>query len=244
MHTIMPTSRRYLETSPWLAPVRDRCRVVPLGLPLEEYAATPAIEQRAAQLLAEHGDFVLFLGCLRAYKGIPFLIEAMKAIPGSRLLIAGEGAMGDELRRSAREAGLADRVLFLGRVDQSEAVALLHAAAVVALPSHQRSEAFGLVQIEAMACGAPVVSTDLPTGVPEVNADGATGLVVPPADPAALAAALRRILGDAELRRRMGEAGRERAQKLYRAERMAEDVSEVYRQALGVECSSPRVSKG
>ena len=113
------------------------------------------------------------------------------------------------------------------------AVALLNAATVFCLPSHQRSEAFGLCQIEAMTCGLPVVSTDLPTGVPEVNRDGESGLIVPPADPTALADALRRLLNDEALRLELGEGGRRRAQELFTARRMADRVAEVYRSVLG-----------
>jgi rhamnosyl/mannosyltransferase len=234
MHTIMPTSRRYLETSEWLVRHRERCRVVPLGYPLEDYAATPPVEARAAALRAEHGDFVLFLGCLRPYKGLFNLLMAMQRVAGARLLIAGEGSMREALARSIGELGLSERVQLLGRVENADAVALLHAAALVVLPSHQRSEAFGLVQIEAMACGTAVISTDLPTGVPEVNAHGVTGLVVPPQEPQALAEAIETLLGDEERRRTMGEAGRRRAETLYRAERMAEDVAGVYREVLGM----------
>jgi rhamnosyl/mannosyltransferase len=109
---------------------------------------------------------------------------------------------------------------------------MLRAAAVFVLPSHLRSEAFGLCQIEAMACGLPIVSTDLPTGVPEVNRHGESGLIVPPADPGALAAAIQALLENPELRLKMGEAGRRRADEHYTAERMTAAVVDVYRDAL------------
>ena len=188
--------------------------------------------ERVGQLREEFGEFVLFLGCLRAYKGIPFLLEAMARLANARLVIAGDGAQRDALKEMARELGLGERVHFAGRVSEAEAVALLRAAAVFVLPAHQRSEAFGLCQIEAMACGLPVISTDLPTGVPEVNKHGESGLIVPPADPAALAGAIEALLKDPARRRELGEGGRHRAQTLYRAERMAEDVARVYREVL------------
>jgi rhamnosyl/mannosyltransferase len=140
--------------------------------------------------------------------------------------------MGVPLREMARELGIQGRTHFMGRVTPEEAVALLHAAAVFVLPSHLRSEAFGLCQIEAMACGLPVVSTDLPTGVPEVNRHGETGLIVPPGDARALAAAIKRLLDDPELRARLGEGGRRRARENYRAELMAQRVSAIYREVL------------
>jgi len=183
MRVIMPTSQRYLETSEPLAAHRARCRVVALGYPLEDYETTPEIERRAADLRARHGDFVLFLGCLRAYKGLEFLLRALERLPGVKAVIAGEGAQGPALKHMAGALGLGERVHFAGRVAQAEALALLHGAALFVLPACQRSEAFGLCQIEAMACGVPVISTDLPTGVPEVNRHGVSGLIVPPADP-------------------------------------------------------------
>ena len=235
LRVIMPTSRRYLETSEPLAAHRERCRVVPLGYPLEDYEATPAIRARAEELRGRWGDFLLFLGCLRSYKGLEFLLRALMHLPpGVQTVIAGEGAEGPKLKQMAEEFKIAPRVHFLGRVDQAEALALLHAAAIFVLPAHQRSEAFGLCQIEAMACALPVISTDLPTGVPEVNADGVSGLIVPPGDPHTLARAIKELLGDPDLRHYLGEGGRRRARELYRAEQMAAEVAKVYRDVLSM----------
>ncbi|MCE5230719.1 glycosyltransferase [bacterium] len=235
MRVIMPTSGRYLDSSEPLRAHRDRCRVVPLGIPLEDYELNDSRRSRATELRAQYGQFALFLGMLRAYKGLPYLLDALARLPGARALIAGEGPMQPALREQAARLGLGDRVVFLGRVDDEEAVALLHAAAIFVMPSHQRSEAFGLSQIEAMTCGLPVVSTDLPTGVPEVNRNGETGLIVPPADPEALAAAMRELLSNPGLRAGMGEAGRRRARDHYRAETMADEVMKVYDELLNRE---------
>jgi glycosyltransferase involved in cell wall biosynthesis len=232
MAVIMPTSQRYLETSETLASFRDRCRVVPLGFPLEDYEPTEETQRLSERYTFKFGEFVFFIGCLRYYKGLHFLIEAARELPKTHIVIAGEGNERARLESLAQSAGLADRVHFLGRVNHAEAVALLHAAAVFCLPAHQRSEAFGLCQVEAMACGLPVVSTNLPTGVPEVNRDGESGLIAPPADARALAAAIRRLLEDHNLRRRLGEGGRERAIQLFTAELMAKNVMDVYRSAL------------
>ncbi len=232
MAVIMPTSQRYLETSPYLAAHRARCQVVPLGIRLDQFALDRPRRRRAEQLRAEHGDFVLFLGMLRRYKGLPWLLEALARRPGVRALIAGEGPMAEPLRRQAHSLGLQDRVCFLGRVGNDEAIALLHAAALLVLPAHQRSEAFGLVQIEAMACGLPVISTDLPTGVPEVNRHGETGLIVPPADAEALAAAIGELMDDPARRAALGNAGRRRALEHYSSELMAARVMDVYDQVL------------
>lgn len=232
MAVIMPTSRRYLETSEILAPFRDRCRVVPLGLPLEDYEPTPEIERLSGEFRARYGRFVFFLGCLRYYKGLDFLIEAARDIPETHIVIAGEGGERERLEALAASAGVRERIHFLGRVDQPNAVALLRSAAVFCLPAHQRSEAFGLCQVEAMACGLPIVSTDLPTGVPDVNKHEESGLIVPPSESRALAEALKKILGDEMLRERLGASGRKRAHECFTAERMAADVMDVYRSVL------------
>jgi rhamnosyl/mannosyltransferase len=118
--------------------------------------------------------------------------------------------------------GLHDRVRFIGRVSDQDLPAYYHASDVFVLPSVAVTEAYGLVQIEAMAARVPVVSTNLPTGVPWVNQDGVTGLVVPPRDAGALAAALGRLLGDEGLCRSLGASGRRRAEALFSRDRTIE----------------------
>jgi len=232
MRVIMPTSRRYMETSEQLKTHRSRCRVVPLGYPLANYMLTPDVRAIRDDLIKKYGEFILFLGCLREYKGLSYLLEALSRLSRVRAVIAGDGAMGPQLRRLASGLGLGDRVVFTGRVSDPVAVALLHAAAVFVLPAHQRSEAFGLCQVEAMACSLPVISTDLPTAVPEVNKHGTTGMVVPPADPAALTEAIRELLASPDRRKAMGSAGRKRALEHYSIERMAAEVKSVYADIL------------
>ena len=232
---IMPTSQRYLETSATLRPHRDRCRVVPLGIPLETYEESESSRAFGGKIRAQTPGKIriVFLGVLRYYKGLTFLLEAMRDLPREACLcIGGEGPERATLERRAAELGIADRVLFLGELSHDEAVGLLRAGDVFCLPAHLRSEAFGLSQIEAMACGLPVVSTNLPTGVPEVNRDGETGRVVQPANPGALRDALTLLIADPDARRRMGQAGRSRAHALYSARRMGDDLKRAYSQVL------------
>lgn len=235
MKVIMPTSQRYLETSESLAVHRDRCRVVPLGLPLEDYAPKETIQRRSAELRAQFGPFIFFIGVLRYYKGLHVLVEAMRLLPEARLVVAGEGPEGRRLRALANALG--DRIHFAGRIDHAEAVAHFHAAEVFCLPATLRSEAFGLCQVEALACGLPIVSTDLPTGVPEVNRHGETGLIVPPGQPEPLAEALRTILADSDLRGRLSVAARARAENCYTARRMADGVMRVYEDVQKSPCA-------
>jgi rhamnosyl/mannosyltransferase len=174
---------------------------------------------------------VLFVGRLVYYKGADVLVRAMAGLDAD-LVLVGRGPLGAELRRVALEAGT--RAVFLPPQDDDELAAWYRAADVLCLPSVARSEAFGLVQIEAHAAGTPVVSTSLPTGVRFANLDGITGLVVPPGDPRALRAALERLLADDELRRRLGGQARERAVREFTVPRMVAGTVEVYREAAEV----------
>lgn len=235
MRVIMPTTRRYMETSEVLAPFKDRCRPVALGFPPEDYAETDETRALGEDFKARWGDFVFFIGVLRYYKGLRYLLQALPDIPQARVVIAGDGPERASLEALASQLNLSKRVHFLGRVDHKTAVALLHSAAVFCLPACERAEAFGLCQIEAMLAGLPIVSTNLPTGVPEINRHDETGLIVEPRKPAELAGALRRLLEDDSLRERMGEEGRRRALADFTAERMAEQVEDVYRDVLARE---------
>ena len=125
--------------------------------------------------------------------------------------------------------------MFTGTVPDSDLPALYHASDVFVLPSVTRAEAFGMVQLEAMACGKPVVSTSVPSGVPWVNQHEVTGLVVPPGDVVALATALRTLFADSTLRERFGAAGRRRVAQEFTSARMAERSVALYREVLNVQ---------
>jgi rhamnosyl/mannosyltransferase len=147
-------------------------------------------------------------------------------------VIVGEGPLLPELRAQTERLGLADKVHFRPNLSQEDLAAHYHACDVFVLPSVAITEAFGLVQLEAMACGKPVIATDLPTGVVYVNRHLETGLIVPPRDPAALAAAISQLLGDPALRRRLGEAARARVMREFTADVYAANVAEVYEEML------------
>lgn len=231
---IMPTSPHLIESSPFLRPLAKACSVVPLGLPLEPFDRSAEAAQRARAVKARYKGFPLlvFLGKLRYYKGLQYLVSAMRGLPHARLAVIGEGPEGEKLQRLAVDFDVADRIEFLGELPDPEVVAHLHAADLFILPSHLPSEAYGLVQIEAMAAGLPVVSTDLPTGVPFVNQHGVTGLVVPPADDQALAAAIAELLGDTSRRLAMAEAAHRRAREMFSVAAMVDGVEAAYAKAL------------
>jgi rhamnosyl/mannosyltransferase len=175
---------------------------------------------------------LLFVGWLRYYKGLDYLLDAMRHIDAT-LLVVGDGPMAEAWRELARNWGLQERVHFVGQVPDEELPAYYGAADLFVLPASHRSEAFGVVQLEAMAAGKPVVSTDLGTGTSFVNQDGMTGFVVAPRDAPALAGAINRLLEDPERRRSMGEAGRRRVLEHFTIGQMVDGVIGVYEEIDG-----------
>jgi len=232
---ILPTSHAYLDSSKTLRPHRDRCRVMPLGVPIEDYAEADESRVYSEEIRRRTpGRFrIVFVGVLRYYKGLTYLIKAMSRLPENAvLLIGGDGPERNALEKQVHEHGLHDRVLFLGELTDEQKIGLYRAGSVYCLPAHLRSEAFGLSQIEAMVCGLPVISTDLNTGVREVNQDGHTGLVVKPANPKALADAILSLIQDSALREKLAAQAHKRALERFSARRLGDDLREAYRKIL------------
>ena len=221
--SIIATSPRYIETSPWLRPVRDRCVVVPLGVEVDRFA-----RERATQPGAE----LLFVGKLRYYKGVDDLLRALVEIPAVRLTVVGDGPMRGSWEALAMELGLTGRVRFLGEVEDADLPALYHKAHLFVLPANARAEAFGTVLLEAMAAGLPCITTEVGTGTSWVVQDGVTGLVVPPRNPEALAGAIRQLLTDPDARWRMGRRGQQRARQEFSQQKMVQDVMNIYQTIL------------
>jgi glycosyltransferase involved in cell wall biosynthesis len=229
---IIVSSHEYLASSTFLAPYRDKCTIIPFGVDMDSFTLSGAEHAEVAELRHRHGGrLVIFLGVLRYYKGLDVLVRAMTRVAG-HLLVVGRGPQRGVVDNLVRRLELRDRVTFTGEVSDARRRVLLHAAEVFALPSTDRSEAFGIAQLEAMACGKPVVASDLPTGVRAVNRDGITGLLVPPGDPDALARALNTLLRDDGLRADMGEAARRRVEKEFAADRMVAETLSVYDDVL------------
>ena len=200
---------------------------VPYGV---DFARFSQPSPYAAQIRRQFGERIVFaLGRHVYYKGFEYLIEAMAELPDVRLLLGGEGPLTGKLRQHADRLGLAARVTFLGRIPDEQLADFYFACDVFCMPSVELSEAFGIVQVEAMACGRPVVCCELHNGVNYVNRHEVTGLVVPPRQPGALADALRRLLQDAALRQRLGNAASERVRGEFSLERQCEAMLAVYR---------------
>lgn len=207
--------------------------VIPNGLDGEAYAlqAVPSAQTRAALGLPLEARPLLCAGRLVPVKGQTYLLQAwpsvLKREPRALLLLAGDGSDETPLRARAAALGLAGSVRFLGF--RQDIASLLACAELLVLPS--LNEGFGMVLLEAMAMGRPAVASAV-GGVPEVVLDGRTGLLVPPADPEALAAAILRVLGDPGFARQMAEAGRERARKSFSRETFLQAHRDLYENLL------------
>jgi rhamnosyl/mannosyltransferase len=239
LRRVLKRSARIVVSSPNLAahaaelqPFRDKCVAIPFGIDRSRLDATPDIVHRAAELrVSVPGPRVLFIGRLVPYKGVDVLLRAMTHVDATAWLI-GDGPLRRMLETEAARLQVTDRVRFLGPLSDAEVVAHLHACDVFVLPSVTHAETFGVVQLEAMTCGKPVVSTNLRSGVPWVNRHDETGIVVEPGDADALASALNRLLHDAPLRERMGKAGQARVLRDFTLEAMASSTASLYRKVV------------
>jgi rhamnosyl/mannosyltransferase len=230
---ILVNDLRYAESSPHLGRHLAKCRPVPWGIEVERYGPRPDLAPRAAELRRTLGTpLVLFIGQLRYYKGVQFLLEAMRRTDG-HLAVIGDGPERARLEEVGRSKDLAGRVHLLGRLSDEDVIAAYHACDVFVLPSVYRSEAWGFVILEAMAAGKPVITTELGTGTSILNRQGETGLVVPPADPEALARAIDALLGDPAAREAMGRKGYERVSRNFTHARTVARTLAVYREVLG-----------
>ena len=200
-----------------LAKYQSRIRVIPFGI------------DPTAWRLGESwsGTYVLFAGRHVDYKGVDVLLRAL-AGGTTHAMIAGDGPRRGDWQRLASDLGLNGRVTFTGEVPDAELRRMMQGASALVLPSITRAEAFGYVQLEAMAAGKPVISTDVPGGVSWVNQHGRTGLVVPAGDVEALRAAIEQISHDPAMQARLGAAGRARVDAEFTIERLRERLQGFY----------------
>jgi glycosyltransferase involved in cell wall biosynthesis len=230
---VLVSSERLLHQSEVLARVVDRepgvVSVVPFGVDVERFSPAPDRADGPGPA-AGRPPVVLFVGRLRAYKGLEVLVSAMRHLDAT-LVVAGDGPERPRLESLGR-AVLGHRIRVLGPVPDEALPGIYRSADVLCLPSTTGAEAFGIVLLEAMACGIPVISTEVGTATSVVNRDGETGLVVPPGDSTALADALERVLGDPGVAVAMGRAGRDHVTARHDLRAMAAAVLAIYRQVV------------
>ena len=237
---IIVSSQAMIDGSPTLRPFAGKCAVVPFGIDASAWSTLSAEESaKVAELRARCPRLVVAVGRLVRYKGFDVLIEAMRNVDG-QLTIVGTGPLEHALNRQITEAGLAHRIQIAGYLPQAQLKCLLHASRVFVLPSVADNEAFGIAQLEAMACAKPVVNTRLSTGVAWVARDGVEAVTVAPGAVDDLARALGQLLDDDARAARLGSAGRQRVADQFGLTEFLAGVLAVYRQAVLARQSSPR----
>jgi rhamnosyl/mannosyltransferase len=225
---IIVSSPNYIDGSYVLPEFRDRCRVIPFGVSGDYFDQFDP--QTVARIREEYGPgIVLGVGRMVYYKGFEHLVRAMTDVD-AHLLLIGKGPLREPLSQLAHELGVGGRVTFLSEVNDIRPY--YQAADVFALSSVMRSEAFGIVQLEAMACGKPVINTQLDSGVTFVSPHGVSGLTVPPADSVALSDAINQLLDRADWRAELGEAARQRVAHNFTVNRMVQSTLALYHEMM------------
>lgn len=226
---IVAASPNYVESSSVLQKFKDKVEVIPYGLD-DKFYNTASNEVKAKWQKRYPNGFFLFVGAFRYYKGLHILIEAAKNSQYPIVIIGG-GPIENELKEQARTSGVTN-IDFLGALSNEDKTALLELSTCLVFPSHLRSEAFGISLIEASLYAKPLISCEIGTGTTFINIDESTGLVVPPANPAALRIAMDRIWSNPLEAKRFGEAAKVRFDQLFTAERMVEQYAKIYENLL------------
>jgi glycosyltransferase involved in cell wall biosynthesis len=226
---IVATSDAYWRASPWLPRFAEKIHPIPIGIQDRHSSTDP---RRVAELRARFGGrrIVFALGRMVHYKGFDHLVAAAPALPDDTVVvIGGSGPMLPQLRASVAAKGLAHKVFLTGRISSEDIDAYFDAADLFCLPSDSRAEAFGVVLLEAMRAGKPIIASDIPgSGVPWVNVHGTTGLNVPVGDVGALGTAISTVLGNRELARQYGLNARQRYLELFTADKMVDACLRLY----------------
>ncbi len=225
---IIISNPNLIYNSEFLMKFRDKCSIIPIGVDLNWALinSDPHINDKKMPL-------ILSVGRLVYYKGFDYLIEAMKYVENAQLLIIGSGPLEKKLKKLIKRLKLNNKVSIIPEVDKETLHSYYKKCDIFVLPSIAKSETFGIVQIEAMACGKPIISTEIGTGTTFVNIDGLTGLVVPPRDSNALAKAINYLLNDSKMREEFQKNARQRAFNEFESKIMVKRVYELYKQILG-----------
>ena len=228
---IIATSNSYIDESKFLGNYRDKIEVIPNGINLEEFDINLSKEECRDKLDLPHDKkIILFFGNIVSYKGPHILLRAFSKVKTQfkdvKLVFAGRGEMQEELTKLAAELGIKSDVLFTGYVDERLKPFYYKSADIFCLPSITMAEAFGIVNLEAMTCGIPIISSKL-GGIPDVVTDKETGLLVKPEDEEALTDAIIFLLENEDIARKMGNNGKRKVEE-YSWKKIAEKTEKVY----------------
>lgn len=224
---IIVATEGHIIGSDYLPRYREKCVIIPYGVDESVIENGNKYVRKKLEISQSKINF-LFVGRLVYYKGCKVLLEAFSQVENANLTIIGSGELENELKAMSIELGITNKVKFLGQVDEKKLKQAFEECDIFVLPSIEKSEAFGLVQIEAMAYGKPVINTNLSSGVPYVSIDGLTGITVPPHNVEALRDAMKWMIIHKDERIQMGKKARERVKQYFLMENMLNKVMEVY----------------
>ena len=236
---IIATSPNYVAGSKILQKYKKKVRVVPYSVDLELFKLNKSNKKTFLELKEKYKGkkIILFVGRLVPYKGLEFLIRAMPSIreeiKNIKLIIIGDGILKQQLEEMVSELGLDDCIEFIPGLHNEKLPPYYFAAELFVLPSIYKAEAFGIVQLEAMACGKPIVSTNVfGSGISYANKNGETGLVVPPRNPKQLSKAVIKILGGENFRKLLGRNSKLRVKKYFSKSTMVKNILKIYKSIL------------
>lgn len=224
IHVLSPN---IIESSKIINPYKEKCVVIPQGINLEDNSNGEKVSQIKAKY---KGKKILFsLGRLVKYKGFIYGIEAMKKVDYAVYLIGGSGPLKEYFGNYIKENQLGNKVILLDRLDDQELDNYYKACDIYLFPSIMQSEAFGIVQLEAMKYGKPVINTNLDTGVNYVSIHNETGLNVEPKNSDELADAINKLLNDDNLRETLGQNAVKRVEEIFAIDQIKEKYINFYR---------------
>lgn len=230
---VIVTSQTYLEHSRDLKKHAQKCIAIPIGINKDHLIENPSFREKLEEKY--RGEKLIFsMGRLIYYKGFEYLIEAAKFLGDDcKIVIGGIGPLEKKLRGLIEANNLEGKVELIGKINQEELWEYYRRADVFCLPSVERSEAFGIVLLEAMAASCPLVSTDIGSGASWINQDGITGFVVPPRDAKKLASAMENIIRDEKMKLEFSKNSLARYNEEFRLPLMIGRTLELYKNLSG-----------
>ncbi|MFA4932983.1 MAG: glycosyltransferase [Candidatus Omnitrophota bacterium] len=217
---------KFIQNKTLLNKFKNKCIVIPI--PVDPNFLNEGNPEKTALIRKNYGKFILFIGNLSKYKGEDYLIEAMKNID-SNLVMIGTGTNINNVRKRINDLKLSEKVYLLNNINNNELNEYYDSCELFCLPSISPVETFGIVLLEAMARGKPIVSTELGTGTSWVNVNGETGLVIAPKSSEALSTAINDILKNDNLRLRMGHNAKKRITDYFTVDKVIDEVINLYR---------------
>lgn len=230
---IIVNNPKIIDNSDFLKHYKNKCEVIPIGINLD-WANTKSDNHDIKKFHTGVANklMILFVGRLVTYKGIEYLIEAMKFVEDGFLYIIGSGPLENSLKKLIIDLNLDSKIKMIPEVDEKTLQKYFKDCDIFVLPSINEAEAYGIVQIEAMSCGKPLICTELGTGTSYINQNNITGLVVSPKDSKVLSQAINKTIDNAELREKWGANGRVRAFEEFTSNKMLQRTYQLYQDLL------------